>query len=437
MYENKNILILGFGITGRSALKCLSNFNVNIYIYDENIESLKKYSDYIFKIYKSSDLKSIDFIVKSPGIKPDHPILTEAEKNKIVVKSDLEVFYEICKCKNLIAITGTNGKTTTSSLVENILKEKYKTYLVGNIGKSVFDVALEAKEEECVVIEASSFQLEYVNKFRPKISIITNITSDHLDWHKTVQNYKNAKYKIFANQSSEDFIIINENSELKYKSISPKKYFFSTEKVVDRGIFLKDNAIYFKDEDEIDKIIDISEIKIPGKHNIENIMCAINVAKVLNVPKNMIYKSVRNFMGVEHRIEFVRELRGVKYYNDSKGTNPDSTIMAIKAMDDNIILIAGGYDKGADFDNMLDMAKKKIKTMVLFGQTADKIQAVAKKYGIKMYIVKNMEQAVELSYSIAETEDIVLLSPACASWDMYESYEKRGEHFKKLVNELI
>ncbi len=436
MYEDKNILILGFGVTGKSALKCLSNFNVNIYIYDENIESLKEYSDYIFKIYKDSDLELMDFIVKSPGIKPDHPILVEAEKNKIPVKSDLEVFYEICKCKNLVAITGTNGKTTTSSLVSNILKKKYKTHLVGNIGKSVFDAALEAGEEECVVIEASSFQLEYIDKFRPKVAIITNVTSDHLDWHKTTENYKNAKYKIFANQNSEDCIIINENNELKSRDILPKKYLFSTEKIVDRGTYLKNNGIYFKDEFE-NKIIDLNEIKIPGKHNIENIMCAINAAEILKVPLNSIYKSVKNFMGVEHRIEFVREFRGVKYYNDSKGTNPDSTMMAIKAMEGGIILIAGGYDKGADFDEMLEEAKGKIKTLVLFGQTAGKIQAAAKKHGMQIYIVKNLDQAVELSHSLAENEDVVLLSPACASWDMYESYEKRGEHFKKLVNELI
>ncbi|MDO5041184.1 MAG: UDP-N-acetylmuramoyl-L-alanine--D-glutamate ligase, partial [Peptoniphilus sp.] len=418
------------------ALKCLSNFNVNIYIYNENIESLKEYSEYIFKIYKDSDLERMDFIVKSPGVKPDHPILKQAEKNKIPIKSDLEVFYEISKCKNTIAVTGTNGKTTTSSLIANILKEKYNTYLVGNIGKSVFDIALEARKEDCVVIEASSFQLEYIDKFKPRVAVITNVTSDHLDWHKTVQNYRNAKYKIFSNQSAEDYIIINEDSELKDSDILPKKYFFSTEKVVSKGTYLKDDAIYFKDEAE-NKIIDLNEIKIPGKHNIENIMCAINAAALLKVPADLIYRSVKNFMGVEHRIEFVRELREVKYYNDSKGTNPDSTIMAIKAMEGSIILIAGGYDKNANFDEMLELAKKKVKTLILFGQTAEKIQAAAKKQGMHIYIVKNLDQAVELSHSLAEEEDVVLLSPACASWDMYESYEKRGEHFKKLVNELI
>ncbi|MGO3751441.1 MAG: UDP-N-acetylmuramoyl-L-alanine--D-glutamate ligase [Peptoniphilaceae bacterium] len=438
MYNNENVLILGYGITGVSVLKCLSAFNVNIYIYDNDIKKLENETSYDFKIFKEEDLYKIDFIIKSPGINPNNKILLKARELGIIIKSDLELFYEITKCKNIVAITGTNGKTTTTSLISQILSGDRKTYCVGNIGKGVLDVALEADEDDYVVIEASSFQLEDTINFRPMIAAITNVTSDHLDWHVSVDNYINAKFKIFKNQNDKDYTVLNANdSNLKNLSLNSNIYYFSLNDNINFGTYVKENKIYFKSDVLDEQIMDISDIKIPGKHNIENVLCAITIAKILGISSELIKKSISNFMGVEHRIEFVKEVNGIKYYNDSKGTNPDSTIMAINAINKNILLIAGGYDKNSDYANMLEVGRGKIKYLILLGETASKIEKVANSMGYKIYIVKDMEKAINLAKNISIEGDTVLLSPACASWDMYSSYEERGNHFKKIVNELI
>lgn len=438
MYEGKNILIFGFGVTGKSALKAMDSLNSNVYVYDKN-ENYNDDLDIDFKIFKNKDeLDKIDFIIKSPGINPDNEILNEARKKGIKIISDIEVAYEITKCKNLIAITGTNGKTTTTTLVSEILKKVNTTYCVGNIGKGILDIALEAKEDDYIVIEASSFQLADTVNFRPRVSAITNVTSDHLDWHVTVENYRNAKYNIFKNQKDEDITILNYNDEnLQKLKFNREVYYFSTKDVNKKGAYLKDGKIYYRNKDNKEiYIMEKSNIKIPGMHNVENVLTAVSIAMSLDIKPEIISEVVSNFLGVENRIEFVRELKNVKYYNDSKGTNPDSTIMAIKAMDENLILIAGGYDKKADFSKMLEIGKDKIKYLILLGETAEKLEKEAKPMGYDIYIVKDLNRAVELSYSLAKEKDTVLLSPACASWDMYPSYEKRGEHFRELVNNL-
>ena len=437
---DKNVLIFGFGVTGKSALKALSKLNYNIYVYDKN-ENYEDDLNIDFKIFKNKDeLDKIDFIIKSPGINPANEILEEARNKGIKIISDIEFAYEITKCKNIVAITGTNGKTTTTTLVSEILKKVNTTYCVGNIGKGILDIALEAKEDDYIVIEASSFQLADTINFRPLVSAITNVTSDHLDWHGSVSNYRNAKFNIFRNQKDNDVTILNYNDEnlrnLKF-SEERKVLYFATEDISKLGAYLKDSKIYFRDFKGNDTyIMDRSEIRIPGMHNVENILTAVSIAMSLNISADIIKDAVSNFLGVENRIEFVREIKKVKYYNDSKGTNPDSTIMAIKAMDDNLILIAGGYDKKADFGAMLNIGKDKIKHLILLGETAPQLEREAKPMGYDIYIVKDLNRAVELAHKLAEENDTILLSPACASWDMYPSYEIRGEHFRNLVNEL-
>ncbi|MBP2025829.1 UDP-N-acetylmuramoyl-L-alanine--D-glutamate ligase [Peptoniphilus stercorisuis] len=437
MYENKNVLIFGFGVTGKSALKCMDELNANIYVYDAN----GNYNDDFnidFKIFKNEDLDKIDFIIKSPGINPDNEILNLARDKNIKIVSDIEIAYEITKCKNLIAITGTNGKTTTTTLVTNILSSVNKTYCVGNIGVGILDIALSAEENDYIVIEASSFQLADTINFRPRISAITNVTSDHLDWHGNVENYREAKCNVFKNQKDNDITILNYNSAfLRDLKLNKNVLYFSTEDINRSGAYLDNDKIYFRDLDNKEEfIINLADIRIPGMHNVENVLAAISIAKSLKIDSDIIKESIMNFLGVENRIEFVRELNKVKYYNDSKGTNPDSTIMAIKAMDDNLILIAGGYDKKADYSKMLEVGKEKIKHLILLGETAENIEKEAKPLGYDIYIVKDLNRAVDLSYNLAKKEDTVLLSPACASWDMYPSYEVRGEHFRKLVNSL-
>ena len=439
MLENKNILIMGFGVTGKSALKFLKEFPCKIYVYDSNQDLQKLNVEEDFIIFKEEDLDKIDLIVKSPGIYPFHELLIKAREKNIEIISDIELSYRNLKTKNVIAVTGTNGKTTTTTIIGDILKRVSQTYVVGNIGRGILEITGEAKSDDYLVIEASSFQLEDTIDFKPHIALLTYVTSDHLDWHKTTKNYVDAKFKIFKNQDENDFAILNyENKELaKEYNLKAEKYYFSMEKISDKGAFVQDGKIYFNDGENIEEVLDTKDIKIPGDHNIKNIMAAIIGCKLLNIDLDIIKKSITSFTGVEHRIEFVRELRGVKYYNDSKGTNPDSTEVAVAAMDGDVILIAGGYDKGAEFDDLIEKSKDKIKTAILFGETAEKISKACKENDLEFYITKDLNKAVELAEKISCEGDDVLLSPACASWDMYSDYEVRGQHFKDLVKELV
>ena len=424
MLENKNILIMGFGVTGKTALKFLKEFPCKIYVYDSNQDLQKLNVEEDFIIFKDEDLDNIDLIVKSPGIYPFHELLEKAREKNIEIISDIELSYRNLKTKNVLAVTGTNGKTTTTTILGDILRRVAKTYVVGNIGRGILEITREAKLEDYVVIEASSFQLENTVDFKPHIAVLTYVTSDHLDWHKTRQNYVDAKFKIFKNQDENDFAILNyEDKEL------AEKY--------EKGAYLDQGKIYFTDGDKTEEILDVKDIKIPGDHNIRNIMAAVIACKLLKIDLDVIKKSIVSFTGVEHRIEFVREVDGVKYYNDSKGTNPDSTEVAVAAMDGDVVLIAGGYDKGADFDNLIEKSKDKLKTAILFGQTAEKISDSCKNHGVEFYITEDLKKAVELAKKLAVKGDDVLLSPACASWDMYKSYEVRGQHFKDLVKELM
>lgn len=439
MLENKNILIMGFGVTGKSSLKFLREFPVKIYIYDKKIDlqSLKVDEDFI--IFKDEDLDKIDLIVKSPGIYPFDDLLVKAREKNIEIISDIELSYRYLKTDNVVAVTGTNGKTTTTTIVGDILKRKAKTFVVGNIGRGILEITKEAKKDDFIVIEASSFQLEDTIKFKPHIALLTYVTSDHLDWHKTTENYVNAKFKIFANQDENDFAILNyEDRKLAKKyNIKAQKYYFSMEKISEKGSYFDNGKIYYNDGKNTEEILDVKDLKIPGVHNIKNVMAAIIIAKLFGIDSYTIKRSISSFTGVEHRIEFVRELNGVKYYNDSKGTNPDSTEVAIAAMDGNVILIAGGYDKNSNFDNLIEKSKDKLKTVILLGETADKISNSCKKSKVEFYIVKDLNKAVELAKKLSLKGEDVLLSPACASWDMYSNYEARGRHFKDLVRELV
>ncbi|MBS4882229.1 MAG: UDP-N-acetylmuramoyl-L-alanine--D-glutamate ligase [Peptoniphilus harei] len=439
MLENKNILIMGFGVTGKSSLKFLREFPVKIYIYDKKIDlqSLKVDEDFI--IFKDEDLDKIDLIVKSPGIYPFDDLLVKAREKNIEIISDIELSYRYLKTDNVVAVTGTNGKTTTTTIVGDILKRKAKTFVVGNIGKGILEITKEAKKDDFIVIEASSFQLEDTINFKPNIALLTYVTSDHLDWHKTTENYVNAKFKIFANQDEDDFAILNyedKNLAKKY-NLKAQKYYFSMEKISERGSYFEDGKIFYNDGKSTEEILEVKDLKIPGVHNIKNVMAAIIIAKLFGIDSNTIKRSISSFTGVEHRIEFVRELNGVKYYNDSKGTNPDSTEVAIAAMDGDVILIAGGYDKNSNFDNLIEKSKDKLKTVILLGETADKISNSCKKSDVEFYIVKDLNKAVELAKKLSVKGEDVLLSPACASWDMYSNYEARGRHFKDLVRELV
>lgn len=427
------ILILGTGTTGKSVYKYLKSKNKDVFIYDEK----SNYEGFLEEDIFRFNFDEVSFAVKSPGIKPESEIIKTLLSKNIEIISDVELFYRLYKKDNIVAITGTNGKTTTTTLVNEILKNVGTSCAIGNIGLGVMDVI--DQNREFVVMELSSFELEYTTSFHPHIAVITNITSDHLDWHKTVENYRKAKEKIYKNQDENDFLILS-YSDSYLRSLNPKNkniYYYSYDDHKKNGAFVRDGKIFFRDRDGKEEfLMDEEKIFIKGRHNIENAMAAILCAKFLNVPKSIIVKTVENFKGCKDRIEFVREIDGISYYNDSKGTNPDSTDVALKAFKKSVLII-GGYDKKSEFRDLLKNNIELITSLVILGETKDKIKKEAISLNIPYRVVANMEEAVKISTEIAkENNSTVLLSPACASWDMYPNYEVRGDHFKEIVNGL-
>lgn len=447
--KDKNVLVLGLGISGVSTVKALDKLGANMVISDtKSQEELKDYIDEIKDIdvkyvlgTNKVLLENIDLIVKSPGVPLDLQIIKEAKTKDIEVITDLELAYRINPNRNIIAITGTNGKTTTATLTgEYFKKAGYNTYVMGNIGVGVLWNMINSRDDDIFVIEASSFQLENTYEFKPKISLILNITPDHLNWHKTFKNYVNAKKKIFKNQGKDEYTVLNYDDPLlrdMKDEIKSNLIWFSVDKELSKGIYIEDGYIVIDDGNEIKKVVKTEEIKILGKHNLENALASVAVGWIMGLDIDIIRDVLKTFPGVEHRIEYVDTIDGVKFYNDSKGTNSDASIKAIEAVSRPIILIAGGMDKGTEFDDFILSFNGKVKALVLLGETKEKIKETAYKYGFeKVYLVKDMEEAVRKSFQLANRGDNILLSPACASWDMYHSFEARGEHFKGIVSSL-
>lgn len=441
---NKKILIVGLGISGVAAVKALNKLGAEIVVYDgksedelaAQLEELKEIDvKYHFNNYNFDE--DIDLCIKSPGISMNTEIMKEITSRNIEVVSDLEAAYRISKGE-FIAITGTNGKTTTTTLVGKILSHAdYDNKVTGNIGYGVFYDAYIANENSYLVTECSSFQLENTLLFKPHISIITNLSPDHIDWHENCENYYRAKLKVANNQDENDYCIVNyEDDELRNrtKGLSAKIVFFSSERVLKEGLYVEDDFIYFEFNGIKEKIMNVNDIFVPGKHNLENCLAAIAVAKIIGVNIEIIKKTISEFKGVEHRLEFVAEINGIKYFNDSKGTNPDASIKAIKGMKEPVILIAGGYDKNSDYTDFIKSFDGKVKKLILMGQTKDNILETAIKMNFNDNIlVESMDEAVKTAISIAEPGDTILLSPACASWDMYKNYGIRGRDFKERV----
>ncbi len=444
--SNSRVLVLGLGITGLSTVKALHKLDAQIIVSDsKKEEDLREFFQKIDDIYvekylvtEDIPLEDIDLIIKSPGIPPSNPIIHEAKKRNIEVITDIELAYRISPTDNIIAITGTNGKTTTTALVGEIFKKaKYKTYLAGNIGVGILADMINAEKEDVFVIEASSFQLEDTVHFKPKVSLITNITPDHLDWHRSLDNYVEAKKKVFKNQDDNDYTVLNyEDRTLRQiaNEIDSNIIWFSANQVLDRGVYVEEDNIIIKDEMIYVKVMPCKDLKILGRHNLENALASVGIAYAMGVDLTYIREALKEFLGVEHRIEYVKEIGGISFYNDSKGTNPDSTIKAIEALNGPIILIAGGYDKGTEFHELIKSFNGKVKELILLGETKEKIKETALELNFNnIHLVENMKEAVNLSYKLGEENDNVLLSPACASWDMYKSFEERGKDFKNSV----
>ncbi|NLJ78243.1 MAG: UDP-N-acetylmuramoyl-L-alanine--D-glutamate ligase [Tissierellia bacterium] len=447
--NDKNILVLGLGVSGVSTTRALDNLGANIFISDAKEENdLEEYigqiEDIDADLYLGTDdipLDDIDLIIKSPGIPPTIDILNRADEKGIEVITDLELAYRIKPDSNLIAITGTNGKTTTTLLTGEFFKESgIPTHIAGNIGVGILWDMLNAGDEDVFVVEASSFQLEHTRLFNPKVSLILNITSDHLDWHGNIDNYIQAKKKIFQNQDINGYTILNYDDPLlkDFKDkIHSKLIWFSVDNKLDRGIYIDDGYIIVDNGGTRERVIRVEDIRILGKHNLENALASISIGWIMGLKMDAMRKVLERFPGVEHRLEYVGEIQGISFYNDSKATNPEASIGAIGAMDAPIILIAGGQDRGSRFDDLIQSLGDKVKALILLGETSKKIGDTAIKYGFEnIYIVDDMDAAVRRGYQLGIPGDSILLSPACASWDMYKSFEIRGNHFKESVNRL-
>ncbi|HHU69889.1 MAG TPA: UDP-N-acetylmuramoyl-L-alanine--D-glutamate ligase [Thermoanaerobacterales bacterium] len=449
--ENKKILVLGMARSGVASAMFLKNRGAHVVVNDKKsksevlqmVETLEsKGIKTIVGGHPFELLDEVDFIVKSPGIPGDIPILIRAEELHIPIISEIELGYLFSRAQ-IIAVTGTNGKTTTTTLISEIFKnDDREVSAAGNIGMPLIQVAERISMSGFLVVEVSSFQLEHIYKFKPKISVILNITQDHLNIHKTFENYIKAKMRIFENQDENDFTILNADDEIMSSFASKtrgKVIFFSRKKELDYGVFIKNNVIVIKDENNIFPICNINELGIKGNHNIENVLAAVCVGWKSNVNlSNMVY-TLKKFQGVEHRLELVDMIQGVRFINDSKGTNPDAAVKALEAVSEPIILIAGGMDKGTDFKEFVSYFDGKVKALIVMGETADKIMNTALDSGFDSnYIIKvsKMEDAVAESFRFSSEGDCVLLSPACASWDMYESFEERGRIFKECVKLL-
>ncbi|WP_278682035.1 UDP-N-acetylmuramoyl-L-alanine--D-glutamate ligase [Paraclostridium bifermentans] len=449
--KNKNVLLVGLAKTGVSTIKKLNKLGANIIVNDikpkEKLEGIIEEIDNLDNIEyvlgkHLENIENIDLTIVSPGVPLDLPFIEKIKSEGIKIIGEVELAYKLSKNPTFIGITGTNGKTTTTSLVGEMFKKANKdTYIVGNIGNPVIDTVDLTNENSYLVTELSSFQLESIEDFKPKVSTIINITEDHLNRHHTMENYINAKARVFKNQDKADFTILNYDDSIVRdlgKNSNGNVLYFSIKEEVKQGAYLdKNNNIVIKVDGKELVLMNKSELSLPGNHNLENAMSAILMAYVLNIDTDVIIDTLRTFKGVEHRLEFVTNKDGIMFVNDSKGTNPDSTIKAITSYEKPIVLIAGGYEKQSDFTEMIKYATKNVKALVLLGQTADKIATTAKEHGIdNISKVEDMEAAVKKAYEIAESGDVVLLSPACASWDMYPNFEARGLDFKENIYKL-
>ncbi len=387
---------------------------------------------------------NVDIIFRSPGINFLHPEFQKARQNGTVVTSEMEVFFDLCPCK-IIAVTGSDGKTTTSTIISKILEHSgKKVHLGGNIGTPLLPIIEKINKNDIAVVELSSFQLMSMRS-SPDIAVVTNIGPNHLDVHKDMNEYVSAKKNIFVHQNAFSKTILNFDNKITrdfYSECRGKTIFFSASKELHSGVFLKNGVIYFKSGDKCTPVLNAQDIRIPGVHNVENYLAAI-CATIDKVSIDDIVSVAKNFNGVEHRIEFVRDFNGVKYYNDSIASTPTRVIKGTLSMfDRKIILIAGGYDKKVPFDAFGDAVVNKVSHLILLGQTADEIEKAVKnssKYtegNPEIVKVNNMAQAVNLAREIAKNGDVVALSPACASFGLYKNFDERGKHFKSLVNSL-
>ena len=442
LFSNKKIFILGMARSGFSAAKLLAKHNNKILITDmkeqneDDINELKNIGANFVQTDKPEELLTSDFdvVIKNPGVHPEHPLCQKANKLSIPITNEMEVAYSFLpEGAKIIGISGSNGKTTTTTIIYNILKKaNLPVHLGGNIGYPLCSIIESVKPNDILVLEISSHQLNDFIDFKTDMSILTNLSEVHIDHFGTYENYKAQKVKIFNHHTDKNIGIINKDNldSMDYiESINSNKILFSSTQ--DADICIKENFIVYKNEN----IIDLSNIKLKGNHNYENIMAAIVIAKEFNISNDVILDVLKDFGGVEHRLEFVRNVNDREFYNDSKATNVKSTQIALSAFSSPTILILGGLDRGHSFDELKEYLKN-VKLIVCYGETKNRIKTFADSLNIKCNVVDNLTQATITAYNNSEKGNTILLSPACASWDQYKCFEDRGEEFKKVVNEI-
>ena len=448
--EGKNLLVAGCGISGIAAANLLARKGLACTLYDGNdkldrgkieaqLEDTAKTSLLLGELDEQTK-KQTQVLVLSPGIPTDLAFVNEFRQAGVPVIGEIELAY-IMGAGKVIGITGTNGKTTTTSLTGAIMKRYFEhVFVVGNIGIPYTGVADRMTQDSVTVAEISSFQLETIDTFCPDVSAVLNVTPDHLNRHHTMDNYIRAKADIAKNQTASQVCVLNYDNEITRnmaEKMRAQVVFFSRKEALKEGVCLSGSTIVYVHNGDEHVVCELSDMQLVGDCNVENVMAASAIAIYMGVPYEVIRAAIQQFKAVEHRIEYVDEVNGVRYYNDSKGTNPDAAIQGIKAMDRPTVLLAGGYDKESEYDEWLQACVGKVKALVLIGQTREKIACAAEELHIPNIILKDtFEDAMDECVKQACSGDAVLLSPACASWGMFDNYEQRGKMFKQYVRNL-
>ncbi len=440
---DKHITILGAIRSGIAAAKLAKTLGAIPFVsdYSKNLSSIPDLDELGIKYELGGHTDIVfncDFIITSPGVPSEASVIIEAEKRNIKIISELEFASWFCK-GSIIAITGSNGKTTTTSLCTHLLNNSgVKTYSAGNIGNAFSEIVLDVKDNEFVALEVSSFQLDFIESFKPKYAVILNVTPDHLDrYENNFQKYSASKMRIYENQSSDDYLIISKDDE--YLSIinydNVVEYGFSLTQIASNGCYIKNHNFIYRIDEREEIICPTNSMKIRGEHNKYNAMATINIAKIIGVENQKIEESLKSFSGVEHRLESVREINGIEFVNDSKATNVDSVWYALRSFNNPLRLILGGKDKGNDYSSIVEQVKNNVKKIYAIGSSAEKVISYFSSI-VEVEKIDTLEETVEKAFHDASAGDVVILSPACASFDMFDSYEHRGKIFKQSVMQL-
>lgn len=445
-FKNKNTLVVGLARSGVSAANLLHKLGANVTVTDEkgeetlsdNVKKLEKGISLKLNGHDSVNINGIDLTIISPGVPWDSPFLNKIREKGIRIMSEVEFAFQQLQAP-FIAITGTNGKTTTTTLTGEILKRGGKKVFVGgNIGNPLCEEVLNGGKSELVLSEISTFQMEGSETFKPYISAILNITPDHLDRHESMDEYIELKKRVFINQDENDYMILNLDDEIAAgfsTEVRGKKVFFSRLKEVENGAFVREDKIIFKNDGREETVCSLKDLKLIGVHNIENTLASVAISGICGISGKIMRDVISEFKGIKHRMELVREIRGIRFINDSKGTNVGATVKSLQSFNEPIILIAGGKDKGSDYLPLKGLIEERVKFLILIGDAKKKIAKNLN--GFKNRIeADTLENAVKEGYKRAKSGDIVLLSPACASFDMFRDYEDRGEQFEEIVNRL-